>query len=574
MTKDEFERANRVARRNASTYTLMSLKRAHETYRSAAEQARLKLLVSLDSEASELTQDKWISIATQLQDIANSISSQIDTALRANVPKAVDGFIQPNIKHMTDHMVGIKDINKVSIEAIGVAINTRVVDDMIKRMEEFTTSYSDRIWKLKDAWMDDVKSIVTVGMAQGLSPAKIAKSLTDYTKDGKVALAKRWGALSADAKDIAKRIPNNIDYRALRLVRSEMYASIQNAQAQAGKDNPGCNGLYDWKRNPGAIHDCKECEDYASNSPYEYDKIPDYPHPNCMCAVEPQLRNRDEFVNDLIDWGNGKSIDYLDDWYNSTYMSNMKGSTAEEPKKDDGVFKRATPEKVMTFMENELDGNENALKCFKAFYKESASSDDRFIIETLFEEGHTPGFKNVNPSKSAQYDFDNNKMFLRINIEQDGVYNPVAHEFGHYADFQLAKLLKIEHSLSNQVYSNKHLMEAIRDDWQLFNSKHADNIIGKINTMTSSEHTGITDIFSSFLSKSEVGALKRGVGYHEYEYWQEDITRRQYECFASMFEAGNTLSMRKAFEDYLPNAWKWYGEMKEDILRRLKYENQ
>lgn|GEM_PF-3876476 len=34
---------------------------------------------------------------------------------------------------------------------------------------------------------------------------------------------------------------------------------------------------------------------------------------------------------------------------------------------------------------------------------------------------------------------------------------------------------------------------------------------------------------------------------------------------------GNMQSVQRAFEEYLPTAWKWYGEMKEDILGRLNY---
>ena len=342
MTNRQFLQAYRSAKRQFSTASLDMLRQAKRVYRRAANEAARQIMLHLEAGHAELTVDAWRNLERQLRATQATIARDIETIIKTGVRASANRFTALHVRRMQD-MVGVmarlphtgKPITAEGLRGIGFAVNNRVVLDMIQRVGTKGYSFSDRIWRASVNWTNDVKNVVTVGMAQGLAPAKIARSLTRYTRDGKVALAKSWGpnvrdrlrphAFPIDRK-AWQRIPNNIDYRALRIVRSEMYMSIQNAQARAGDSNPGCTGMFDWTLNPHRmLWDC-ECESLAAGSPYRYEDIPAYPHPNCMCTIDPIMRDEDRFFDDLVKWGNGTPIDYLDEWYNEHYLPYGKNS--------------------------------------------------------------------------------------------------------------------------------------------------------------------------------------------------------------------------------------------------------
>ena len=83
----------------------------------------------------------------------------------------------------------------------------------------------------------------------------------------------RYGRLTPGSREYARRVRQRPDYRALRLVRSEMYASIQSVGVSEAEYNPACLGLVDWILTSGAQHSCI-CPDLARSGPYELDRVP------------------------------------------------------------------------------------------------------------------------------------------------------------------------------------------------------------------------------------------------------------------------------------------------------------
>ena len=136
-------------------------------------------------------------------------------------------------------------------------------------------------------------------------------------------LMKRYGELERGTKKFIRRIPKNIDWRAIRLARSELYASIQESSRIQGHENPAIK-TYVWNLTAGAVHECI-CPDLAANSPYRENEVPDYPHSNCLCYITYQIRSRNEFVTDLKNWGDGLIIPYIDTWYHSVYLPFNRG---------------------------------------------------------------------------------------------------------------------------------------------------------------------------------------------------------------------------------------------------------
>ena len=178
-------------------------------------------------------------------------------------------------------------------------------------------TYSQRIWNVGIEYQNDIKRLISTDLALNRDLVETAKDLQAYVK-GKPQLAKRWGDLIEGNKALFRRL-RNVDYRALRLVRSELYASLQSVSALSGAVNPGCSGWYDWIRQSTIDWGCN-CPDNAAGSPYMLNDLPGYDHPNCYCIIRPRLRNRKGFVNDLTNWSNGASVDYIDDWYYNYYQ--------------------------------------------------------------------------------------------------------------------------------------------------------------------------------------------------------------------------------------------------------------
>ena len=340
MTNSQFLRAYWAAKRQFSRTSVDMLMQAKRVYARAANEAARQIALHLEAGHSELTVDAWRNLERQLRATQATIARDIETIIKTGVRLSASRFTALHVRRMQD-MVGVmarlphtgKPITAEGLRGIGLAVNNRVVLDMIQRIGAKGYSFSDRTWRAATNWANDVKNVVSVGIGQGLAPAKIARSLTRYTRDGKIALARNFGpnvsdkprkGMTPEQLKAWQRIPNNIDYRALRIVRSEMYMSIQNAQARAGDSNPGCTGWFNWTNIPGRLDwDCP-CEEYQRNSPYRYEDIPDYPHPNCQCTIDPIMRDEDQFFDDLVKWGNGTPIDYLDEWYNEHYLPYAK----------------------------------------------------------------------------------------------------------------------------------------------------------------------------------------------------------------------------------------------------------
>lgn len=204
-------------------------------------------------------------------------------------------------------------------------VNERVVRSVINRMFADGYTLSERIWRVGSDYPTQINRVISSGFAQGRDPVKIAKDLQVYIRDGKPALAKRYGPdLTAGTKAWMRRIRGQVDYRALRLVRSELYMSLQEAGRESGRANPGATEVYDWILNAGRqIWNCA-CEDYAGGGPidggYDYHDVPSYPHPHCQCRTQARLRNHKQFTGDLKRWSRGESVDYLDEWNREFYV--------------------------------------------------------------------------------------------------------------------------------------------------------------------------------------------------------------------------------------------------------------
>lgn len=166
---------------------------------------------------------------------------------------------------------------------------------------------SSRIWKAV-AWFEaQILAIVNGGLNQGRDGRDVAGDLMAYILGGPQAVLGRWGnLLPGTAEYVARLGSSGVDYRAMRLIRTEMYSGLQEEAVAAGRANPACDGTFDWILQVGRIDWACDCPSLASGGPYREGQVPDYPHPNCFCTVAPRLIDHGSFVQSLKDFVSGK----------------------------------------------------------------------------------------------------------------------------------------------------------------------------------------------------------------------------------------------------------------------------
>lgn len=318
MSSADYAKRYADARRQAAALSASARAKLRTVYLEAAREAAEVVRTSLERGLSELTVGRWADIAAQLNAAADAIARGTESIGKTTVANA-----SPIITKIDSDYVlaaaakagagGI--VTRAALARMVTAVNQRVVASVSTRLWSDGYNFSSRVWSgVRSDWLERMKNTVAAGIAQGRDPVKIAKDIQVYTADGKVALVKRWGSLERGTAEFAARLPGAVDWRAVRLVRSELYASLQDASVMAGQMNPGCTGMYDWVLSPGRQHWECSCEELAAGGPYKEGEVPSYPHPHCTCSVRPRLMDRAQFVADLKRWADGESVDYLDAW--------------------------------------------------------------------------------------------------------------------------------------------------------------------------------------------------------------------------------------------------------------------
>lgn len=327
MTQAEFYAAQKKARETYRANFRHVSGAISRVYISAADEVadRIKTL-EVKKKGDSLTALSLRKLEATLRKTGARIAADTEILTIDVIDDSIYTTNKPHLQYLKDS-INISDIDKIKYSIVEEMYG-RLHEDLIgltytRLFDNYT--FEQRIWGAVDLpglsqhWQTDIKNLVTFGLAQGRDVLKIAQDITFYAAHGKEKLIKRYGELVRGTKTFSKRIPAHVDWRALRIARSELYISLQDAAKYQGSLNPAVLE-YNWNLTAGAAHDTCICPDLAADSPYQYQDIPDFPHPNCLCWISPKIRGRDEFVNDLIDWGKGQGVPYLDNWYVNQYL--------------------------------------------------------------------------------------------------------------------------------------------------------------------------------------------------------------------------------------------------------------
>jgi hypothetical protein len=319
VTEAGYASAYSLVRLKAGRLDMESMSRVRAIYVAAAGDAGRVLRSAVERSMSPLTVERWAQVQAALSDAADSLARAIEeeagrSALgAASLSTGIQYAYAMDAAREAGAALAVR-----GLKGMVSMVNRRVVEELARKVWSDGYTLSQRVWdRARSDWLNRVRTVLSVGLSEGRDPVKIAADLGAYTSGGSVKLIGRWGTLKRGTSEFARRIPGQIDWRATRLVRSELYAALQSASASAGAVNPGCTGEFDWVLSAGRQHwDCT-CEGLAAASPYSRASLPGYPHSNCMCTVTPKLRPRGEFVADLKRWAGGDGVEYLDEWERS-----------------------------------------------------------------------------------------------------------------------------------------------------------------------------------------------------------------------------------------------------------------
>lgn len=351
MNRSEYNKLYSQARRRYPLITEDAMKRIRRVMEDASKSVQREIARAKLNDLSELTRESLESIDEQLRIAATKISEKVEK----EVPKVITdsyskGYAKIDTEYIMDQVLQTDakgTITKAGLRSLSVAVNNNLILSLANRTYQDGYTFSDRVWLdmlpkiLKNGesvlrpagifgdYQYRVKNILNAGLAQGRDVVDIAKDVEIYVSkelldrgiDTKEVIFRpgRYGRLKPGTREYIRRIARRPDWRALRLVRSELYASLQDAGVFQAEFNPAATGYVDWVMTPGAKHSCI-CPDLQADSPYHVSNVPDYPHSNCLCHVVPALRPADEFRADLQAWATGEKVDYLDEWYNLKYL--------------------------------------------------------------------------------------------------------------------------------------------------------------------------------------------------------------------------------------------------------------
>jgi len=322
LTAAEYRAAYDRARRTWPKLTAATMREIRDVYlESANKLAEILRSGSLDDK-SKITQAAARQMEAEFERAAKAIQASIVEEVPLLISRGYDGFSKIEVEFMTDALEGIDQgkVTEKGLQNVYVGVNQRVVETTLHRVGQDGYTFAQRAGRAAGFYQQDMNRLIAAGFAQGRDLAKIAEDLTKYVTDGKIKTVKRWGEiLEPESKALLKRVPERVDYRALRIARSELASSLQEGARQNGKINPGALNEFDWVLTNEFHASGDPCPDLAANSPYAFNEVPAYPHPNCECWIRPRLKPAKEFRDELLRWADGGNSPDVNEWYSNVY---------------------------------------------------------------------------------------------------------------------------------------------------------------------------------------------------------------------------------------------------------------
>lgn len=251
----------------------------------------------------------------------NGIADALRNKLDGYVSKAVEAGSSYSYE-VTMNQIGKSKLSTEPIRRIYARANTQAVEAIWARTEKDGLKLSDRIWVKADKARRAMTEIIQDGVATGEDPVETARQLEKYIRRGQKTLAVDYPEMM---ERMGNRIPNDVTYEALRLVRTETAAAFGEGTIAAASVSPSYIGM---KWVLSGSHPVRDICDVLAEADHGLGKgvwppgqEPPMPaHPNCLCVLISIHEDTDSFMDRLNEWTkNPAAQPDLEDWYQNIY---------------------------------------------------------------------------------------------------------------------------------------------------------------------------------------------------------------------------------------------------------------
>lgn len=192
-------------------------------------------------------------------------------------------------------------------------VEQNIKETVLKRRFPGTNkNIEDRLKTVRDGSQRVVRNIINQGIKNNKSSFQIAKEIEAYVKPNANGL--RVAPWTITRRELGKPISyiptgvpaGSVEYNALRIARTELAHTYQQAPYLAHKDKWYYNGtLWVLSRSHPKVD---RCDDYAAHDegigPGVWRKPPTIPHPHCLCHTQVKTVGTDEMIKMLkmLNW--------------------------------------------------------------------------------------------------------------------------------------------------------------------------------------------------------------------------------------------------------------------------------
>lgn len=250
----------------------------------------------------------------------NSITEALQGIVSSSIEKAVEAGTSYSYE-VTLSQISKTKLAKETVKRAFFRANTQAVEACWARTQGGLL-LSDRIWRHGEKARTAMTEIIQDAVATGEDPVETARALEKYVRRGKKTLAYEYPNMM---ERMGNRIPQDISYEALRLVRTETAAAYGEGTIAAASVSPSYTGMK-WllSNNSDPCHICKglaEANHGLGKGVYPPGGEPPMPaHPNCMCTLVSVHEDTDAFIDRLNDWmRDPASQPDLENWYQNIY---------------------------------------------------------------------------------------------------------------------------------------------------------------------------------------------------------------------------------------------------------------
>ncbi len=503
--------------------------------------AKKELLKKLDAPAYQAR-------INRLMELQNKLDSLMRLEYNLEKEKSTDAYL----KGIYDgYYRNVFNLSK----GIGIAYDFAEIDptlvDLMLKSTWYDKNYSKRIWENAQNLGNELKDQLMLGVIMGKTNKEMSKTLQD-----------KFAAGASNCE---------------RLVRTEMAAFINSIDLVNFKDAGIEKEMFI------AVHDSrtsKICQRHDRSIINVQDakigvNVPPL-HPNCRSHMIPYIegitdnmkkrqRNPITGEDEVVDvkesydqWLKRQQEEHGIDSFD-TLKKKIKDNRFEGPLKEkafDFYYKLTDRKEPISFM----DLNDNMKnKLFMAISKsESSNAKDTFIKQLSKIQ-----ILNDRAIGTPHFTIEENKVGIRLNVNNEKFINTLIHEIAHHIDYNLGAEYNSKMMLSN----SKMFINTLKSDWDSFTTnmmkcynystkeEFYNFFSKKMKNSQDSSYDFVSDIVSGLTKNKCVGNFC-----HENEYWNNMTLCA--ESFAHFYEAILIDSRQeKELKRIFPNAFKLFEEL-------------